>query len=39
MAGYTIISDVGNAIVKILRDNMVPDVIPNADAIGLFIIQ
>lgn len=35
MAGYTIISDVGNAIVKILRDNMVPEVIPNADAIGL----
>lgn len=35
MASYTIISDVGNAIVKILRDNMVPDVIPNADAIGL----
>lgn len=35
MAGYTIISDVGNTIVKILRDNMVPDVIPNADAIGL----
>lgn len=35
MAGYTIISEVGNAIVKILRDNMVPEVIPNADAIGL----
>lgn len=35
MAGYTIISDVGNAIVKLLRDNMVPEVIPNADAIGL----
>ena len=35
MAGYTIISDVGNAIVKILRDNMVPDVIQNEDAIGL----
>lgn len=35
MAGYTIISDVGNAIVKLLRDNMVPDVIPNEDAIGL----
>lgn len=35
MAGYTIISDVGNAIVKLLRDNMVPEVIPNADGIGL----
>lgn len=35
MASYTIISDVGNAIVKLLRENMVPDVIPNADAIGL----
>lgn len=35
MAGYTIIADVGNALVKILRENMVPDVISNADAIGL----
>ncbi len=35
MASYTIISDVGNAIVKLLRDNMVPEVIPNADAIGM----
>ena len=35
MANYTIISDVGNTIVNVLRENMVPDVIPNADAIGL----
>lgn len=35
MAGYTIIADVGNAMVKILREQMVPDVISNADAIGL----
>lgn len=35
MAGYTIIADVGNTLVKILRENMVPDVIANADAIGL----
>lgn len=35
MAGYTVISDVGNALVKLLRENMVPEVIPNAEAIGL----
>ncbi len=35
MADYTIISDIGNAIIKLLRDNMVPDVVQNADAIGL----
>lgn len=35
MAGFTVIADVGNALVKILREHMVPDVIPNADAIGL----
>lgn len=35
MAGYTIIADVGNALVKILRENMVPDVISDAEAIGL----
>lgn len=35
MADYTIITDVGNALVRLLRDTMVPDVIQNADAIGL----
>lgn len=35
MAGFTVIADVGNALVKIFREHMVPDVIPNADAIGL----
>ncbi len=35
MAGYTIISDVSDALVKILRDNLVPDVIQSMDGIGL----
>lgn len=35
MADYTIISDVGNALVRLLRETMVPDIIQNADAIGL----
>lgn len=35
MPGYTVISDVGNEIVKILRENMVPLVIPHEEAIGL----
>lgn len=35
MAGFTVITDVGNELVRILREHMVPDVIPNADAIGL----
>ncbi len=35
MADYTIITDIGNALVRLLRDTMVPDVIQNADAIGL----
>ncbi len=35
MADYTIISDAGSALIRLLREGMVPDVIPNADAIGL----
>lgn len=35
MADYTIISDIGSALVKLLRSEMVPEVIQNADAIGL----
>lgn len=35
MAGYSIISDVGNGIVKLLRSQMVPEIILNSDAIGL----
>lgn len=35
MANYSVISDVSNAIVKILRENMVPEIILNSDAIGL----
>lgn len=34
MSGYTIISDVTEAIIKILRAGMVPDVIPNTEGIG-----
>lgn len=34
MSGYTIISDVTEAIAKILRAGMVPDIIPNSEAIG-----
>ena len=35
MAGYSAISDVGNAIIKLLSRNMVPEIIPTADSIGL----
>ena len=35
MAKYTAISDVGNAIVKVLRDYMVPEVIQSKSSIGL----
>lgn len=34
MSGYNIISDVTEAIIKILRAGMVPDIIPNSEAIG-----
>lgn len=35
MGNYTIISDIGNLLVSLLRENMVPDMIVNADAVGL----
>ena len=35
MAGFTIISDIGNSMVQLFRDNMVPDIIVNADAVSL----
>lgn len=35
MAGYTIIADIGNAIVQLLRDHLVPDIIINTENIGL----
>lgn len=35
MASYTVIADVGNAIVELLREHMVPEVILNPEAIGL----
>lgn len=35
MANYTVISDIGNGLVKLLRAGMVPEIIANSDAIGL----
>lgn len=35
MGKYTIISDVGNAIVRLLRENLCPQPIQNPDTIGL----
>ena len=35
MGSYTIISDIGNLMTGLLRENMVPDMIVNGDAIGL----
>lgn len=35
MAGYFIISEVGNAIVSMLREGLVPGIIENAESIGL----
>lgn len=33
--GYEIISDIGNMLINLLRDQLVPEVITNADGIGL----
>ncbi|MBQ3842793.1 MAG: DUF4255 domain-containing protein [Ruminiclostridium sp.] len=35
MANYNIISDVSEALVRILRGGMVPDIIPNSEGIGV----
>lgn len=35
MANYTIIADIGNAIVQLLRDHLVPAIIINTENIGL----
>lgn len=35
MANYSIITDVGNGLVKLLRSQLVPDIITNSDGIGL----
>ncbi len=35
MSNYSIISDVGSGLVKLLRNQMVPEIILNSDAIGL----
>ena len=35
MANYNVVSDVGDALVRLLRAGMVPDIIPNAEGIGV----
>lgn len=35
MAGYTIIAEIGNAIVQLLRENLVPGIIANTENVGL----
>lgn len=35
MASYAIIADIGNAIVQLLRDHLVPGIIINTESIGL----
>ena len=35
MPGYQIISDVGDALIKLLREGMVPDIIQNTEGIGM----
>lgn len=35
MAGYGIISDISEAIIRILKEGMVPDIIPNSEGIGM----
>jgi hypothetical protein len=35
LASYTIMADIGNAIVQLLRDNLVPGIIINTESIGL----
>lgn len=35
MGSYTVIAETGNALVRLLRQELVPEIIQNADAIGL----
>lgn len=35
MANYSVISDIGNGLVKLLRSQMVPEIIVNSEGIGL----
>lgn len=35
MGGYNVISEAGNALVSLLRERLVPEIIKNKDAIGL----
>lgn len=35
MGSYTVIAEAGDALVRLLRKELAPDILPNADAIGL----
>ena len=35
MANYNIVSDISDALVKLLRVGMVPEIIPNSEGIGV----
>ena len=35
MADYNVIADVSNALVKLLREGLVPEIIPNSEGIGV----
>ena len=35
MANYNIISDISDSLVRLLREGMVPDIIPNSEGIGV----
>lgn len=35
IGGYTVIADVGNTLLKLFRDNMTPEPVPNGEMIGL----
>ena len=35
MANYNIVSDISDALVKLLREGMVPEIIPNSEGIGV----
>lgn len=35
MGNYAVIAEIGNGLVKLLREHLVPEVVPNGDAIGL----
>ena len=35
MANYNVVSDIGEALVRLLRSGMVPDIISNSERIGV----